>query len=242
MFRWHRTVSWCRSIEAGLDFLKLLRSFEELLFEVMTWFIYYPRTMWLTITHPLRMIDYSDHELKEGVERQYTDALSPPLLLLITLAVVHFTELGLNLEHIHPGSEVAKSFISSDQNLIIMRSFLFGLLPLFAALCYVRKRGLSLERKNLRPAFFGQCYLAAAYALMVSLSYIVSGQRFAGAAAIGTAVLVVVTLWYLYIQALQFIRSLATTSLTALILALKVYLQAFFFVLIIALIVTGGTT
>jgi hypothetical protein len=45
-----------------LDFLKLLRSVEDLLFEVLTWIIYYPRTLWMVMRHPLQMIDYSDHE------------------------------------------------------------------------------------------------------------------------------------------------------------------------------------
>lgn len=40
----------------------ILRSIEELLYEVMTWLIFYPRTMWQVIRHPGRMIDYSDHE------------------------------------------------------------------------------------------------------------------------------------------------------------------------------------
>lgn len=155
-----------------MDFLKLIRSFEELLFEVMTWLVYYPRTLWLTLRRPLEMIDYSNHELKENVEEQYTDTLSPPLLLLITLILAHVIELNLDLEHIRASSEATRAFFASDQNLIVLRSFLFGLLPLFAALAYVRRRGMPLERKNLRPPFFGQCYLAAVYALMVSSSYV----------------------------------------------------------------------
>jgi len=35
------------------------------------------------------MMAYSDAELHEGIEQQYTDTLSPPLFLLLTLILSH---------------------------------------------------------------------------------------------------------------------------------------------------------
>lgn len=223
-----------------MDFLKLIRSFEELLFEVMTWFVYYPRTLWLTVRHPLRMIDYSNHEQKEGEDQQYADTLSPPLLLLITLVFVHVVELSMGIETIRAGSDAAKAFVSSDQNLIVLRSFMFGLLPLFASLAYVRRRRLPLERKNLRPPFFGQCYLASIYALMISLSYIVGSQRFFSASQTGDVLAAAATLWYLVVQTLQFKRALTLSSVRAALVAIWVFLEAVFYVMIVGLIITGG--
>ena len=48
-----------------MDFLKLIRSFEDLLFEVLTWLIFYPRTLWLTLRRPLTMAAYVEHEERE---------------------------------------------------------------------------------------------------------------------------------------------------------------------------------
>ena len=52
-----------------MDFFKLLRSLDELLFEILTWIIYYPRTLWMVVRRPLRMIDYSNHEQVDSFHR-----------------------------------------------------------------------------------------------------------------------------------------------------------------------------
>ena len=35
-----------------MDFMRLLRSFEELLYEVIVMLVFFPRTLWLTLRHP----------------------------------------------------------------------------------------------------------------------------------------------------------------------------------------------
>ena len=36
-----------------MNVLTILRSVEELLYEVMSWLLFYPRTLWTTLTRPL---------------------------------------------------------------------------------------------------------------------------------------------------------------------------------------------
>jgi hypothetical protein len=38
-----------------MEFLKFIRSLEELLYEVMTWLLFYPRTLWRVLRHPIRL-------------------------------------------------------------------------------------------------------------------------------------------------------------------------------------------
>ena len=38
-----------------MDFLKLLRSLEEFLYELCTWFLFFPRTLYRVIVYPRRM-------------------------------------------------------------------------------------------------------------------------------------------------------------------------------------------
>ena len=78
-----------------MDFLKLIRQLDELLYEVMSWLVFYPVTLWRALRHPSKMMDYSDAELGDPAERQYTDTLSPPLFLLLTLVLSHALELSL---------------------------------------------------------------------------------------------------------------------------------------------------
>jgi hypothetical protein len=222
-----------------VDFLKLIRSFGDLLFEVLTWLIYFPRTLWLVLRHPLKMITYSDHEQTDAEDEQYTDTLSPPLLLLLTLLLLHGLELAFGtLPQIPAKNEEVRTFFASDEHFVMLRAFLFGLLPLFAALRYVRARGLPLERKNLRPAFYGQCYLAAIYAFMLWLvtSYDIVGMR-AGAEPILFAAS---TLWYWTVQTMQFRRALTISWPRAIANTLWVYLEAAFYLVVVALILSGG--
>lgn len=65
-----------------MDLLKILRSFEEFIFEATSWLIFYPMTLWRVLRDPLAAMDYSDREQADSDERRYDDTLSPPLFLL----------------------------------------------------------------------------------------------------------------------------------------------------------------
>lgn len=44
-------------------FMKWLSSLDELLYEVISWLVFYPLTLWRTCTRPLGMMDYADAQL-----------------------------------------------------------------------------------------------------------------------------------------------------------------------------------
>lgn len=180
------------------------------------------------------MIRYSDHEQKESGEEQYTETLSPPLFLLITLILTHGIELATDGPKIRATTDAARIIVASDENLIVARAFLFGLLPLFAARRYLVASNRAMERSNLRPPFYGQCYLAAIYALALALSINVATQVSGWLSALGASGIVLATFWYLAVQSLQYKRSLATSATKAFIHALRAFLQA----VIIALALT----
>ncbi|MFN3863205.1 MAG: hypothetical protein ACK4RT_02870 [Erythrobacter sp.] len=85
-----------------MDFMKLLKSLEELLYEVMVMLVFFPRTLFLTLRHPQRMMDYADTELGDVQTEQYNDTLSPPLFLMICLLLGHVVAVVL------PTAESAK--------------------------------------------------------------------------------------------------------------------------------------
>lgn len=223
-----------------MDLLKLLRSFEELLFELLSWIIYYPLTMARAIRHPLRMMRYSNHEQGDADTERYTDTLSPPLLLLTTIALVHGIDLATHAPTLTTNTTVGRMLTASDENMIIGRAFLFGLLPLFAAWRYVAARGQPLERKNLRPPFYGQCYPAAAYALMLPLAMLLARRHFPGAAIAGGLAMVAATGWYITVQTLQFRASLGWTTARSLGLALRAFGEGIFAFILVALVIAYG--
>ncbi|KAB7646137.1 hypothetical protein [Polymorphobacter fuscus] len=222
-----------------MDFLKLLKSFEDLLFELLSWIIYYPLTLWRVITTPLAMVRYSNHEQTEAVTDRYTDTLSPPLFLLVTIALLHGVELVLGLPVLTAKTAAARAITASDENLIVARSMLYALLPLFAAWRYVAAKGHPPERKYLRAPFYGQCYLAAVYALGLATSVILIQRGGALPVMIGEIGAVLITLWYLGVQTLQFRSSLGCGTGRAAWLAIRSYFEAVIVFVTAAIVISG---
>lgn len=70
-----------------MDFMRLFKSLEELLYEVIVMLVFFPKTLWLTLRYPQRMMDYADTELGDVQSEQYNDTLSPPLFLMLCVTL-----------------------------------------------------------------------------------------------------------------------------------------------------------
>lgn len=183
-----------------MDFMRLLKSLEELLYEVMVMLVFFPRTLYLTIRHPQRMMDYADTELGDVQSEQYSDTLSPPLFLMSCLLLGHLFELALP----SAGGSNLPEFLQDDQNLLMFRVFMFSLLPQILSLRLMSKLGIALDREALRPVFYIQCFVTAPMALAIGVATVfwqVGGETtvwIAQATFFGTLV------WYIAQQTLWF--------------------------------------
>ena len=154
-----------------MNFFQFLKSLDDLLYEVVSWLAFYPITMWRTMRHPIAMMDYASSELAKPDDEQFDDALSPPILLLLTVLVAHGIELAL----VGESSLITKKsgfagLISDDTSLILLRLVAFATFPLILAVHTVRKQHVPLTRASLEAPFFAQCYVNAPFALAISLS------------------------------------------------------------------------
>ncbi len=158
-----------------MDFVRIVQSLEDLLYEVMTWIIFYPRTILRILFRPTQMTLYSDSEQSDAPEEQFTDSLSPPLLLMLTIVITHGIELaaGLNATRdLRAGSTLAK-VLGDEQNLLIVRALLTALVPLVIALVALSAQKTPLDRKALKSPFYSQCFLISPFALAISLATVV---------------------------------------------------------------------
>lgn len=155
-----------------MDFMKLLRSFEEFLFEAATWLMFYPLTVLRIVARPLTTMAYSDTEQADDDEHRYDDALSPPLLLMVTIVLVHLAEAALHVEAAMPPSKLGRVIFASTQNLATFRGLAFSLVPLVAATTLLRRQNIRLSRSALRAPFYAQCYLATPCAIVVGVGTI----------------------------------------------------------------------
>jgi hypothetical protein len=212
-----------------LDFIKLIRSLEELLYEVVTWLVFYPRTMWRILAHPAATTRYSEDEQADAPAEQYTDTLSPPLLLMLTILIAHGFELGMGARMPETKTAVAKALFGSEQNLLMLRALLFSIFPLVAATTLLGRRELVLDRTALRGPFFSQCYLTAPFALVISVAGVLVRMAPGAAKLAGAALALAGIVWYLGVEAGWFRRQLDVGNASAFLVAVGIVLKASFY-------------
>jgi hypothetical protein len=152
-----------------MDFIKIIRSLEEFLYEVMSWIIFYPRTILRILLHPTRMTTYSEEEQDDLPSDRFTDALSPPLLLMLTIVFTHGFELASGVALPSFTGPIADLVVNNDANLLLFRAFAFATVPLIISWVALRRVGRDVDRVTLRAPFYGQCYLVAPFALLASV-------------------------------------------------------------------------
>ena len=175
-----------------MDLMNLLRSVEALLYELVSWLVFYPLTLWRCIVHPHKMALYAERELTDPPGEQFVDALSPPLFLFISLVLAHFLQVNFGSPQ-----QVIGGILGEERSLLLFRAVLFSLFPLLVGVQRVRETGQKLTRSSLRPAFYGQCYLVAPFAIMMDIAMIVGQGSFSAAGPLALAIFGVGLAWYL---------------------------------------------
>lgn len=215
-----------------MDFMKLLKSIEELLYELITWFMFYPLTLWRIVRHPITMLSYAQKELSEKESNQFDDAVSPPILLLLTLVMLHLVEGALNAAW----ASTLPSFLQDDRNLLIFRALLFSLFPLLYSTAGLRASGARLTRTILKPAFYSQSYATVPFVLSLSVGLQLIAGRSEIASLIGWAILVGGVVWYLAVQTAWFSRSGSISQWRAFTIVGGLFLTATTLIVIVAVI------
>lgn len=207
-----------------MNAMKILQSVEELLYEVMSWLLFYPRTLLMTLRHPLRTMRYSDREQQDKPEKQYLETLSPPLFLVLSILVAHGLELLFGVPLTDEPNPVSRFVTANDQNLLAFRALMFSLHPLVFAWAFLRLSGRKIDRESLRTPFFAQCYLAGATSILISLGSLGAQDPAIWTTLAGVAIVVVTTVWYVAVQRLWLMAAPGMTTLRAWGWAIVLYL------------------
>ncbi|MFY2762744.1 hypothetical protein [Arenimonas sp. MALMAid1274] len=218
-----------------IDPLKLLRALEDFLFEAIALLFFYPVTLYRIARRPLESMQYAESEEIADRETRYDDAVSPPLLLLLTILLTTFVAQSVHAGQPVGDAPLASFIFDSPQNLLLFRCLLFSLLPLVAAVTLLRKQHQPISRDSLRPVFYAQCYLAVPLALAVTLGSTGMAQpdpRVTFAGGLGFALGFV---WMIWAQTRWFSQKLAWGWLRSLGAALGVVLSAALFLILFSL-------
>lgn len=205
-----------------MDFLKLLRSLEEFLYELCTWFLFFPRTLYRVVMHPRRMAQYVNTELTQKLERQFDDAISPPMFLMLAVLVAHGVELLMH-QTVAGTNELSRTVMGNEESLLLYRSITFAIWPLIATVHLLRRKRVPMTRESLRRPFFMQCYLTAPFAVALSTSMVFVRLPGELSTTLGIATGVISAGWYLVVQASWLKVALQRSWLNSVLSALWVF-------------------
>ncbi|MDR6154428.1 hypothetical protein QF021_002517 [Acidovorax delafieldii] len=178
-----------------VDFLKILKSFEDFVYEALIWLVLLPKTLWRIVRRPRQMVTYVQAEQDREGDDRYGDAISPPLLLILCVLVAHVLDLALRKQGAPEMGTLAGELLKSEENLLLYRTMAFGIWSLAGAVWYLRHSRQPIHRLNLRNPFYEQCYLVAPFALAVSISTslaLVGGVL----SAVGMGLFLLALLWF----------------------------------------------
>lgn len=186
-----------------MDFGRILRSLEEFLYELMTWLVFYPRTLFRILSRPVAVARYAQLQLRQPPELQYTEVMAPILMLIVSVLLPYGVSLGYAAPP--PAAALPKLFQTLDaspEGLLLFRCASFSVYALAGALLMLSRRGIRIDRDVLREPFHIWAFLTSPFALFVSFSLLLPGlvPSTSGKTA-GIIVASLAFLWYVWAQA-----------------------------------------
>jgi hypothetical protein len=151
-----------------MDLMRLLRSLEEFLYELVGWLVFYPRTFWRILRHPGAIARYTRLELAQERDRQFQETISPVLMLILSVGLVHALELAMKLPAPKADSPLGQLLFGSEEGLLLTRSVVFCIYALGAALGTLQRERQPITRHTLREPFSIQAFLACPFVVLLS--------------------------------------------------------------------------
>ena len=203
-----------------MDLLKWIKSLDELLFELMSWLVFWPVTLARTAFSPLAMMRYADAQLARPEDEQYDEALSPPVFLILTLLVAHLAGVALGQpDVILDNRRGVASLVTSESAAVGVRLVMFAAFPLLFSVILLAARRKRLNRGSLKLPFYAQCYPATVFAAAMAVAAQI-GLLHLAPDGVPALVMLAAALWLLAVETLWFRRAHRFAWASALALAL----------------------
>src|ERR1700754_407620 len=222
-----------------MDFMRILQSLEEFLYEAMSWVVFYPRAIIRKFRHPVAVAIYTREQLAQPRELQFSELISPPLLLILTVVLAHLIELGSphGIQAVH--SVMGKELFSSEQGIIATRSLIYCIFALLGAFSWLRLIRKPVNRDTLREPFYVHCYLLAPFVLGISVATAVALNAPSGWGWLSAPLYLLSCVWYAWAQTAIYARLLHLSKLRAWLQACRVNLVATLVILGLAAVIFG---
>lgn len=138
-----------------MDFLKLIQSLQDLIFEIAVWALLIPKTLFHVIFRPAWMVKYVNQEFEKPADEQFDEYMPPGLFFLamamIPSALLTWTQ-NMNFNLIESLSQL------SETNLLTSAfTTLISILIYLVWIKWLNKH--PVKRSGLKRLFMIQCYL-----------------------------------------------------------------------------------
>ncbi|MET0936039.1 MAG: hypothetical protein ABWX83_08615 [Luteibacter sp.] len=219
--------------------MRILQSLEEFLYEAMSWVVFYPRAIIRTIRHPVAVAVYTREQLSQPRELQFSELISPPLLLILTVLIAHLIELATPHGMATTHSAMGKELFSSEQGIIATRSLAYCIFALLGSFTWLRHERKPANRDTLREPFYIHCYLLAPFALGLAIATTVAVNAPGNWGLLTAPMYLVSCLWYVVAQTAIYARMLKVSKWRAFWLACRANFIATVVLVCVVLVVFG---
>lgn len=225
---------------ALMDFMKWLNSLDELLYEVMSWLLFFPVTFWRALRFPIASMKEIERQASLPENQQYSRLISPPLFLTLGLLLAH----GIGVALGQTDTLVAKrsglaGLINDDTSALILRVIVFASFALFLAARMVRCSGRELDRQTLRLPFYEQCYPTTVFAVSLTIGTCLASVPKGNVSHVGAALIVLSFANFFGVEVYWFARSLGIGLLRGLAHVLVALAQGSVFLIIVGSLMFG---
>lgn len=175
-----------------MDLKCILRSLKKFLYELVGWMVFYPRTFWRILRHPAAIARYAQQELTGDPEHQFTDTISPVLMLILSVVLAHALEMASRLPLPNVDSPVGTLLFGSAQGLLLTRCVVFCAFAFVAAL---------VTRETLRTPFSIQAFLVSPFVVLLSIGELLVRKQEAGSMGTGAILCGFALAWSVWARA-----------------------------------------
>lgn len=171
-----------------MDFLKLIQSLQDLIFEMVVWALLIPKTIFQTIFRPTWMVNYVNQEFEKPADEQF-DEYMPPGLFFLAMAVIP-SALFAWVQNMDFNLIESLSQLNETNLLTSAFTTLISILIYLVWIKWLNKH--PVKRSGLKRLFMIQCYLVTPpqliYLVLAFFGWNSSGNVFVPL--IGTALLI----------------------------------------------------
>lgn len=215
-----------------MDLIRILRSLEEFLYELMSWLIFYPRTLLRILRNPVAIARYTESQLKQPDDQQFTEMVSPLLTLILSVILAHAIEMLARVPMMDTRDPLADLLFGTQQGLLATRSIFFSLYALAGAAITMKTLHVRIDRDTLRQPFYIHAYLVAPFALAFSTAAVMLRETAPMWILLGCATIVLATAWLVWAHVAVYRRAFKLGVLRAFAHALLplVAISVFFYI------------